>query len=92
MRQPLDVSLGEVEAVVSDEGDNTYLARISNTGGSVSLDGEVRLSGQRLQTDLRLRPLAGAPAELNEVLGQLARRQNDGSYRIQRVANLSQLM
>ena len=92
LRQPLQLSLGEVEAVVESQDENLYLARISNSGGAVSIDGEIQVNGQRVQSNIRLRPLAGAPAELGEVLAQFARRQSDGSYRIQRVGNLRDLM
>lgn len=87
MGQPLP--LGKVSLQGSGKGNALRITSLTATGGGVAITGSGSLllgtsaAASRLQLDLTVRPAASAPASLAAGLELAARRQADGSYRLQ---------
>jgi type II secretion system protein N len=85
--QPL--ALGKVSVQGSGQGNSLRLASVTANGGDVAVTGSgsvllgASAAASRISLDLALRPAATAPASLAALLELAARRQADGSYRLQ---------
>ena len=77
------VELGDVDIRLEAQDDGV-LAKINNREGDLKTSGSARLGDDRqYQLNLILKPLAGAPANLQNSLAMFARRQRNGQFVVQ---------
>lgn len=87
MGQPL--ALGKVSVLGGGQGNNLRITTLTASGGEVTITGSGRLllgasmAASRVNLDLTLRPSAATPGSITALLELAARRQADGSYRLQ---------
>ena len=93
LERPLRVALGEVDIVVSKEGEDAHVATLAASGGDVAAEGTARvtLAGD-YTVDLLLTPADSATPELRETLARLGRPEAGNRFRLQQSGNVNRLM
>jgi general secretion pathway protein N len=86
---PTPTPLGDYRADVSTE-DEIVIARLASVAGPLDASGEARLQpDMSYELQLQLRPKAGAPPMLGNMLRQLGAPDAQGYYRVQRQGSLA---
>lgn len=91
LKSPVQAELGVVTVTISPDGGG-HAVQLNNTGGVVRISGKINidtLGGYR--ADIKLKPLANAPADLDGTLGLLGRKGSDGSYSLRQNGRLRDL-
>jgi len=88
LKSPVQADLGVVTLTVIPNSDG-HSAQLENEGGVLRMSGKLdvdRRGGYR--ADIRLKPQANAPAELESALKLLGRKGSDGNYRLRKNGRL----
>ena len=92
LRSPTSATLGTVSVAIVPNA-NGHSAQIQNSGGQLSINGKVDVDKRGgYRADIRLKPSASAPADLDGTLGLLGRKGSDGSYRLRQNGRLSDFL
>lgn len=81
------LELGDFVADITSEA-GQIVGRVSDRGGPLAAEGDIRLNGTRLEIDLRLTPRASAAPALRDALGLIGRPRADGSVRLRQTLTL----
>ncbi|MEM7208133.1 MAG: type II secretion system protein N [Pseudomonadota bacterium] len=91
LKSPAQAELGTVTVTITPNNDG-HTAELTNNGGQVQITGKVDVNKRgTYRADVRLKPRANAPADLDGTLGLLGRKGGDGSYRLRQNGRLSDL-
>jgi len=86
------VSLGNIQVILSSDEAYNIIAKLSNKGGQLKLDGDVKLQANKnYQLDMKFTPAKNASNNIKQSLSLFAKRQNNGSYRLRQNGNLLNL-
>ncbi len=84
--------LGNVSIILSESDNNPLIAKISNKGGHLKLNGQVVVNEDgKYSLELKLLPVTDASNNLKSSLAMFAKKQSDGNYVIKNSGNLQQL-
>ncbi|MEM7292596.1 MAG: type II secretion system protein N, partial [Pseudomonadota bacterium] len=92
LKSPAEAALGTVNVTISPHSGG-HTAQIDNEGGQLSVSGKIDVDKTgAFRADVRLKPSANAPADLDGTLGLLGRKGSDGSYRLRHNGRLSDFL
>lgn len=93
LETPVRAALGSVDIVVTREGPEEHVARVSASGGDVGAEGSVSVSRDGdFVADILLTPASSASPELIGALGRIARPESGNRFRLRQSGNVNQPM
>ena len=85
------VDLGDVELNIRPDDKNGLLAKIKNRNAKLGIEGSVQiLANKQYNADISFKPQDNDPG-IEQSLAMFARKQANGSYRLQKAGNINQL-